>query len=222
MAVRSGKINILKNTARLLSFRKRHRHIGLNPLFRRDRNHLSRLHIADKLRTDGIKGTALRSDDIGIIPLTDAERLKSKGISRPDQLPRTGNHQCICAFQLLAGSAHRFLRGMGIYTFSCHMVGNHLGVNGGLKNRACTLQILAELSGIDQISVVRQCQRPLDIIQHKGLGIFSRGGARRGIAHMPHSDIPFHPLQILRRKHLIDKPHPFVGGNPALRARWYR
>ena len=72
------------------------------------------------------------------------------------------------------------------------MVGNDLRVNGRLENSSCILQIMSEFRRIDQVTVVRESQGSLDIIEHQRLCVFS--GRRTGcrIAHMPHADIPVH------------------------------
>ena len=60
MTVRSCKIDVLKNTACFLFFRKCHGHIGLNTFFRRNGHNFSRQHITHKCCTNGVKCTGFR------------------------------------------------------------------------------------------------------------------------------------------------------------------
>ena len=93
------------------------------------------------------------------------------------------------------------------------VVGDHLGVNGGLENGSGVLQLLPQLGRVHQIAVVGQPQGALHVVEHQRLGVLTGAAARSGVAHVAHPDISVHPLQMLRLKHFIAKPHSLVCGN---------
>ena len=108
MTVRSCKIDVLKNTACFLFFLKCHGHIGLNTFFRRNGHNFSRQHITHKCRTNGVKCTGFRCDNIRIVTLSDTKRLKAVWVTRPDQFTRTCHNQCVSSLKTLARTAHSF------------------------------------------------------------------------------------------------------------------
>ena len=70
---------------------------------------------------------------------------------------------------------------------------------------------------IDQITVMRQSQRSLYIIEDKRLGIFSRTAARRRISDMSHADIAFQFFQVSFHERLIQKAHFLYAAHSAFR-----
>ena len=194
MAVRSCKIYVLENASRFLLLWQCAGHIRNNSILRRDRHRLSRQHVTHILRADRIERAGLRCKDIGIVTLSDAKWLKTIRIPCSDQLSRAHDHKRIRSLDLATGASHRFLHRTGFQALPCDMVGNDLRVNGGLENSSCIFQIMSEFRRIDQVTVVRQRQSSLDIVEHQRLRIFS--GRRTGcrIAHMSHADIPVHGL----------------------------
>ena len=210
LAVKTGKINIFKDTAGLLLFRDTHRLVGLDAAVFGDRNHLARLHIADKGRSDSIERTGLRCQNIGIVAFADTQRTETIRITHTHELSRGCNHQRVCTFQLLCRTDHSFFRRLCLDTFSCDMIGNNLRIDRCLENSTADLQLMTELRCIDQIAIVRQRQCTFNIIQNQRLRIFTGRCSCSGVTDMSHTDITIELFQIFRRKDLVDKPHALM------------
>gem|GEM_PF-1639353 len=187
--VRACKIHVFKHTQRRFLTAVRPDGANLLSVCHRD---LTGIQLTLKGCLYAVQRTGLRCKDIGIVALSDAKRLKTIGIPCSDQLSRAHDHKGIRSLDLATGTSHRFLHRAGFQTLPCDMVGNDLRVNGRLENSSCILQIMSEFRRIDQVTVVRESQGSLDIIEHQRLCVFS--GRRTGcrIAHMPHADIPVH------------------------------
>ena len=108
-AVRSCKVNIFKNTSRLF-FRVMHHEIGLDAILI-DRHDLARKHVADKGSSDRVKRTCLGGQDIGIITLSDTERLESLRIAGTDEFSRAADHKGVRTLDLLHSVCHGSLSG---------------------------------------------------------------------------------------------------------------
>ena len=84
---------------------------------------------------------------------------------------------------------NRFLHSPGVNTFPRNAVGNNFRVNGGVENCTSVFHLLAQLHGVDQISVVCKGKRAFQIIQDERLCIFHGGGTSGGVSDMTDADI---------------------------------
>ena len=207
IAVRPGKINIFKHTSGMLFPGKTHAGIRYNPLFRGNRLDFAGQDIPHKSGSQGIKGTAFRGQYIGIISFPDTQRAESVRISGSYELAGRHDDQGIGSFDLPHSAPHRFFCGFGIQPLSCNVIGYDLRVYRCLENSACVCQIPSKFGSVHQISVMRQSQCPLHVIEYQRLCIFSRTAARGGIPHMADADIPLKLFQVLRVKGLVHQPH---------------
>ena len=132
-----------------------HREVGLDAILI-DRHDLARKHVADKGSTDRVKRACLGGQDIGIITLTDAERLEALRVTGADQLSRAGDHKGVGTLDLLHRVCHGLLSSSHLAALSGDVVGDDLGVDRGLENRSVVSELSAELRRIDKVSVVRQ------------------------------------------------------------------
>ena len=165
--------------------------MALNPLLRRYNNHLSRLHIPDKFCADRIKRTAFGCKHVCIVAFSDAERAEPKRITGTDQFSRTHDNQGIGTDQFTHRILNCFLCRRCLYTLSCDMICNHLGVDRRLEDCTIMCEFSPKLRCIDEITVMCQSKGTLDIIQYKRLCILS--GTRAGclISYMANTDISF-------------------------------
>ncbi len=188
-AVRSCEINVFKYASAM--FLLAHVLMAFNPLLRRYNNHLSRLHIPDKLCSDRIKCAAFRCKHVCIVAFSDAEWTEPKRITGTDQFSRTHDNQGIGTDQLLHGILNCFLCRRCLYTFPGNMICDHLGVDRRLEDCTIMCELSSKLRCIDKIPVMCQSKGTLDIIQYKRLCILS--GTRTGcrISYMSNTDIAF-------------------------------
>ena len=198
-------------------FRKAETGIGFDPLFRRNRDDLSRQDVPDILRSHRIQGAGLRRQQPGIVSPSDAQGPEAEGISRADQLSRRHDDQAVRALKLSHGPAHRFLHAAAVQPFPGDVAGDQLRIDGGLKNGSRIFQLPAKLRRVHQISVMRKPQRSLHVVQHQRLRVFSGAASRRGIPHVSHADIPLQPADVLRMKDLVDQSHVLYGSDLSLR-----
>ena len=140
-----------------------HHEIGLDSILI-DRYDLARKHVADEGSTDRVKRACLGGQNIGIITLSDTERLESLRIAGTDEFSRAADHKGVRTLDLLHSVCHGFLSGSHLTALSRDVVGNNLGVDRGLENRSVVSEFSAKLRRIDKVSVVCQCQRSLHII----------------------------------------------------------
>ena len=88
-------------------------------------------------------------------------------------------------------------------------------IDGGLEDRAFVLQFFAEVSGVDEISVVPDGDLPPHAIDHERLCIRDVGTARRGVSDVADSASAGHFLEVHIFERLRDETH----GNVALELR---
>ena len=152
-AVRTRKINILKDASCLFLLRNSHAHIRCDSVLC-DGHDLARLYIPDELGIHRCDRTALGCEEIRIVPFSDTQRLQSERISRADHLPGAVDNKGIGASDLFHGVLHRFFGRSRIQTFSGDMICDHLRINRRLEDRARILQFSSQLDSIDKIPVV--------------------------------------------------------------------
>ena len=140
-----------------------HHEIGLDAILI-DRHDLARKHVADKGSSDRVKRTCLGGQDIGIITLSDTERLESLRIAGTDEFSRAADHKGVRTLDLLHSVCHGSLSGSHLTALSRDVVGDDLRVDRGLENRSVVSEFSAKLRRIDKVSIVCQCQSSLHII----------------------------------------------------------
>ena len=140
-----------------------HHEIGLDAILI-DRHDLARKHVADKGSSDRVKCASLGGQDIGIITLSDTERLESLRIAGTDEFSRAADHKGVRTLDLLHSVCHGSLSGSHLTALSRDVVGDDLRVDRGLENRSVVSEFSAKLRRIDKVSIVCQCQSSLHII----------------------------------------------------------
>ena len=153
-AVRSCKVNIFKNTSRMLRDRNRMAHVRLDSLFTRNRHDLSRQHVSHKLSSHRVKRAALAGEQIGIVTLSDTERAESERITRTDQLSGRHDDKGICTPYLIHRPADRLLDRLGIQALSGDIICNYFRIDCCLENCSRIGKLLSELGSVDQVSVM--------------------------------------------------------------------
>src|SRR5699024_7292911 len=151
--------------------------IGRDAFFR-NCNHLSRLNVPDKLCSYGCKGTALRCDNVSIVPLSDTERFQTERISHGDQFSRAHHDKSISTPDPSCCMENSLLHISGVDSLSRNIICNHLGICRCMENGTSVYEFFFQTCSIDQISIMRKSQRPLDIIQNKRLCILSCRASR--------------------------------------------
>ena len=92
-----------------------------------------------------------------------------------------------------------------------------LAVHGGLEDRPLGLQLLLELPGIDQVSVVGDGQEALGMLGQEGLGVFQQGRTGRGIPHVADRGSARQGLKLAGIERVRHQPHaPVALGFPAV------
>src|SRR5699024_10909137 len=121
--------------------------------------------------------------------------------------------QGVCSPDLLHGISHCRFSVWGIQALSGYMVRDHLRVDGRLEDRTGIFQFLSQFQRVDKISVVRDSERPLYIVDDKGLRVLHTGPSCGGLADMTYSQVSSQFENCLLVKHLIDMPKPFPGND---------
>lgn len=87
---------------------------------------------------------------------------------------------------------------------------NDLAIHRGLEDRASSLELLPELGGIGQITIMRDGDLSPGAIDCQGLSVAEMGGAGCGIPRVPDRDRALELLQGVSLEDLRDQPHTLV------------
>ena len=184
IGIRPRKIDILEDTER--GIRRADRLMGLEPRTACN-DDLARSYIPHELRADGVKRAGFRGDDICAFKTAQRERAHAFGIAHADDLILCQEDERIAALEPL----HRERNALdkSFLAVSCDERRDDLRVDGGLKANALRLQLLAQLFCVDDISVVRQCERAERGLHHERLRVDKQAVSRGRIPHVPDGKI---------------------------------
>ena len=119
-------------------------------------HNLAGFHVAHKLCAYGVQRAGFRRKYVAVLRFAHAQGAEAVNIARGDQLGGADQCQRKCAFQLIHGRQHRLFNAADFQALLCDGVGNHLGIAGGVEDRAAHLLLLAQLVSVDNVAVVRQ------------------------------------------------------------------
>ena len=178
----------------------------------------SRTDVADECGSHRIQRTAFGGNDISaVFRFSVAERPESVFVSDGNQFGRGHDYQRVRAAQPIHGAFHGNLNGGRIQSFLRNDVRNDFRVTGGVENRTFQFQLVTKLVGIDQVSVVCQCNSSLDMIDHNGLCVVAVIGTGGAVADMPDGNLTAsETVENIRSKNVVDKTDVLVGGKGAL------
>ena len=182
-----------------------------------DGDDLTRLHVTDEFRVDGMKSAALGRENVCPVSLSDAQRTQAPRVPDTDQLARTHHDERVSSSELCHRFFDRDFNARRFDAFPGDAVGNDLGINGCVKNRAGVLHFFPKLIGIYKVSVVRQSERTLDVIQDKRLCVVHVERAGSGITDMADTNVALQILKLISLKYLVQKPQSAVGIHASFR-----
>ena len=153
-----------------------------------DDRHLPGTETAQVFRLQQVKGTGLGSEHVGVAHPSQGQGTKPPGIAHGDHLVVHLKKQAERSLDALAGRGHGFLNGVAVHVPGNEM-NNDLAVHGGLKNGSRLFQLLAQLKGVHQVSVMGDGHTQILVLNHKRLGVSNQGGPGGG--HIINSRINF-------------------------------
>jgi hypothetical protein len=128
-------------------------------------------HISDKGAVKGIKGYAFRENCVSAIDFSEAKRLKTERVPHSIQSTADMDNQRIGTDKLAHDIPDRFY-GVVFYQFFYKKVADNFGIGITDKNTAFTLKFILELSGINKVPIMGNCNCSSFEIQDKGLAVF--------------------------------------------------
>ena len=207
--VRTGEINIFKNTAAGFLSQITITTVRCQTFFINN-NDLSRFHIPDKFRANRVKRTGFRCHYPCIVSFSNTEWFKAIRIPGCDQFPRAHDKKGIGSLNMRHGPGDRFFNGRAVYPFLSHQIGNDFRVNRCLENGTVLFQFLTQIHRVDQITIMGNSKLSFDIFRHQWLSIGAHTAARCRIPDMANGDISVKFIQIFRRKYLVDQSHILI------------
>ena len=132
--------------------------------FRPNDDQFARLHIALVSCADQVEGASFRGEDDGVALLAferrnapHGERTEAAWIACRDNAVGTHHHQRKRAFHAPQRVGNRF--GQSMFPRKRNQMHDHFGIAVRLKDRSLALQAAANFLRIDQVAVVRDCDR---------------------------------------------------------------
>src|ERR1700751_2183679 len=148
-AVRASEVNELEHTKRLSLFLERP--FGVDAVVVDD-DHFAWLYFADKLGVNEIKCTAFRRQNKGVFQFAQNQGSKTKWIANSHNFFLTHDHERERPMELAKGGQHVPMAGR-----LSEQVQNDPAIDGRLKNRPATFQLIAQGCSINQVTVVSDC-----------------------------------------------------------------
>ena len=163
-----------------------------------DRDHLARLHVADKLRPHDAERAGLAAEDIAVADAPDGQR--PEAVLVPHRInPVVGHHhKRKSPFNHIQGLHDRDdSRAVPFDRLLLDEVGQDLAVGCGLEKAAAVLQVLSQLRGIDHVAVVDKGEVTAVVPEEKRLDILDAATAMGGVAHVADRHISVERSEIL-------------------------
>ena len=201
--IRTGKVNVLEDTAGLLLFRSER--IRLETVLIDD-NHLARQYVAHEFSADDIEAAGLRRENpAALFGLADAERTEALRVTRTDELVLGHDGQAVAALDFLEALDDAFLDGFLVRARD--EVHDDFRIDGRLENRAFLLEVMADFRSVREVAVM--CERNLAarVVDEQRLRVREQARARRRIAHMANSNALILHVRDLMAENLIDEAH---------------
>ena len=187
-----------------------------------DHQQLARLDVPHVLGVDEVEGARLGADDVRAGEPSQHQRAESPRVA--------GGHQGVLRQEEEREGAHD-LREAGrdgvlqLVAMAARVeVEDHLGVGGGLEDRARRFQLVAQDGRVHQVSVVGEGDRPAVALDEDRLGVGGHGVAGRRVSDVAHGAGAREPVQPLVGEHVVDQAHALlepellaVGGHDARR-----
>ena len=169
---------------------------------------LAGLDVAHVLGVDQVEGAGLGADDGGPVQPAQDQRAEAPGVAGRHQRVGGEEEQREGPHHLRQAGRDRVLEPLAVA--SRVEVQDHLGVRGGLEDRARRLQLVAQDRRVHQVAVVAHRDGPAVALDEIGLGIGGHGVARRGVAHVAHGPVALEQGQPLVREDVVDEAHPLL------------
>ena len=153
--------------------------------------HLARLKVADKLCPDRVERARFRRINIRMLRFAEAERPKPPWVARCNQLPRAHHNKAKRPAQPFHRPCYCLLNRMAHNALLRNNIGNYLRVARRLEDCARVFKLLTQLVRVDNVAVVRHCERSLFIFADKRLGILAQVFTTGRVPHMPYAHRSF-------------------------------
>jgi hypothetical protein len=144
-----------------------------------DDHDLAIIDLAHELRPDDIKRAGFRRKHICVLQLAEHQRAQAQRIACANQLLVGNRDQRVAAFNLQERVNEPFDE--TLFAAARHQMHDHLGIRGGLANRAGGDQFSADLERVRDISVVCEGEAASRKVSEQWLNIAQSCLACRGI-----------------------------------------
>ena len=213
-AVGAGEVDELKNAQGAVAF------AGTFEAFDAlggDDHGFARLDVAHEGRAHRVQRAAFAGKDHVAVQIAHAQGVEAVRVARGDELLRAHDHQRIRALDALHGAQHGLLDAVALEPLLRDNISDHLGVAGGVEDRALEFQFFAQLAGVDEVAVMAQGQSTFEVVDEHGLSVAAILGAGGAVAAVTHGHAALVQLfQHVAGKDLVDQTNVLVAVNHAV------
>ena len=171
-----------------------------------DHHQLARGDVAHVFGVDQVQRAGLGADDGGALQPPDHQRPEAPGVPRGHQRVLRQEQQRERAHHLRQAGRDRVLQPVAVAARV--EVQDHLGVRGGLEDRARRLQLVAQHGRVGEVAVVAERDRPTVAVDEDGLRVGGHRVTRGRVAHVAHGPVARQRLQQLVREDVVDESQP--------------
>ena len=143
------------------------------------------------------------------------QRPEAPGVARGDERLGRQEQQREGAHHLVEARRDRVLEPLAVAARV--EVQDHLGVRGGLEDRARRLELLAQDRGVHEVAVVADRDRAAVALDQVGLRVRRHGLARGRVAHVADRAVPGERLEPADGEHVVDEAHALLEPEPRRR-----
>ncbi len=206
VAVRSREIDVLEYALRQPPGRVLAKRLAAQAVLVHN-DEFARLYVPDVVGVHNVQRAGLAGDNRCVAVPADAQRPEPVRVARGHQTVFRQEQETERALEVAETVRQAVLESpvLGIRK----QVDDDLAVRARLKDRAPFLVLAAERPGIDEVTVMRDGQKPIDLLDNQRLDVLYPAGPRCRVAHVTDSGVAGKRAEIALFEHVGNKPRAF-------------